>query len=329
MSNHSYRIHGINLSSNAELPGLRVSDSENFDIHLTVYPYSPDNVAQWPLKDSIYIGRYERSNGNLDDFIFYGFESHYVLSWKHTVDFHIAKDGSFIRCYPWKSVDWEQHVRPFVFGRALPFALNLKGVLTLHSSAVHLPSGAISFVADSGTGKSTLASYFSCKGHPFIADDVLAVRKMAHGYYAAFGSSQIRLNEQSLTFLNSQLSIPMVGEPDYDKTRLSLKGGKGADEYLPLQTVYLLNRGKKEDEEFEVEISSVPTREALPLLLANTTNITFYEMPHLREQFALISQLVQQVPVKRLTYGNHLERISEVYEAILADQSVPLQSAAN
>ena len=120
----------------------------------------------------------------------------------------------------------------------------------------------------------------------------------------------------------------MTGEPDYDKTRLTLSGGDGIDEYLPLRTVYLLSRSKEESES-EVEIHSVPAREALPLLLANTTNITFYEMLQLKEQFSLISQLVQQIPVKRLVYGSHFDSISKVYDAILADQSISLQSAVN
>ena len=86
---------------------------------------------------------------------------------------HVSADGRRIvsalpRLAAWR---WQR----LFYAQTLPLAAALQGLDLFHASAVVRRGRAIAFVADSGTGKTSLAAQLVARGSELLTDDVLAL----------------------------------------------------------------------------------------------------------------------------------------------------------
>ena len=185
-----------------------------------------------------------------------------------------------------------------------------------HASAVALPGGAAGFMADPGTGKSTLATAFAKEGYPFLTDDILALKEDSGKYSALPGILNLSLSSQSL----DKLFGPAAGSP-----RISDIGGKQrlavqdlripfSREPIPLNSLFVIDRevGAK-----QVRIKSLPRAEALRCLLDNTNCLPLMPREILQTHMAFAARLTDSVPVYRLVYPSSWEYMPQVISAIL------------
>lgn len=321
MARHRYFAHGVCLESDASFPEFIPYPSGQPEIELSVMPAAESGTAVPPEAVPVMDGYYNRIDGKLERFAMYGLPSEYLLKWDLLCDFVVARDGSRISCHPWSGVPWHD-IRQFLLGRVLPLALNLRQVVTLHAGGVLVPGGAIGLVAGSGTGKSTLIATFASLGFPLVSDDVLAIREDGDGVCVSPGSSYVRLRRESLEFLGPRLPTSREPEPDFDKSRVYLAEGRTPADAVPtpLLAIYFLKRTAETDG--CPEISSMELRDALPLLLGNTTNASLLENPQLVEQFGILSRLVRRVPVRRMVYPSRFDALPGLCEALLSDQGI-------
>ena len=321
----TYFIHGVCLKSNVSFPEFTPFPGGRPRISLCVKQPEPGGLGIISDKVLLLEGDYQGPDGNDRAFHMYGYSSHYVLSWEFLSDFLISRDGTRIECHPWADVPWSD-IRQFLLGRVLPFALNLRGVVTLHGGAVLLPKGAVAFVANSGTGKSTLISTLNSYGFPIVSDGVIAVNDIEGEFHMFAGPPYVRLTQESLDHLMPHLPTSREVEPDYDKFKVSFLRDSQAvgTSPIPLQAVFLLDRSNEPDS--PIHISTLPPMNALPTMFGRTTNIALLERSYLKQQFSFLSRLVGQVPVRRLEYPSWLDSIPDVCAAILdaQDESVVL-----
>lgn len=319
MLNRKYLIHGVCVESNLDFPEFTSVATGCPDIVLL--RESSHLACLSSISDATLLlrGQYPRPLGGIESFTYYGFPDYYLATWHGLCEFQISRDGSRISCRPWAKVPWSD-VRPFLVGRILPLALNLRGTLTLHSGAVLLPNGAIALAAKSGTGKSNMLTALACMGYRLIADDMLAVSERGVNIQVELGTSQVRLTEESLRFLRSSLPPNQKIESDSDKVRVFLREDTIPADPMPLQAVYLLNR--RPEERGDTEIKTLPPKEALLALAKNVSNLILMERPQLSQQFAAISRLVQKVPVKTLSYSSGIETLPAVCQALMEDQGI-------
>ena len=300
MVHHKYLVHGVCLESNVEFSEFTPHPSGAPDITLMREPSPPAGFGALPETAILLKGYHRLPQGGTGSFSYCGFSGHYLVRWDQLCDFQVSRDGSWITCQPWAGVPWSD-IRPFVLGRVLPLALNLRGTLTLHSGAVLLPHGAIALVAESGTGKSTLAANLACSGYTLIADDVLAVTENHGRFYVELGYSYVRLTGESLDVFWSGLPAPATVELDYDKSRVYMRGQVIGTSPMPLQAIYLLKRRPRE-EGGNVRISTLLPQKALPGLIGNINNAILLERHQLGQQFLNLGRLADQVPVKIRTF---------------------------
>jgi hypothetical protein len=69
----------------------------------------------------------------------------------------------------------EQRVGSCISGLLLSMFLRGRGIVTLHGSAVCGPRGALAFLGDRGSGKSTTAAALTARGYSMLCDDVIPV----------------------------------------------------------------------------------------------------------------------------------------------------------
>jgi hypothetical protein len=133
-------------------------------------------------------------------------------------------------------------LRLFLLGAALGVLLHQRGFLILHGSAVAVGEGAAVFLGASGWGKSTTAAALHARGHPVVADDVVAVRDDSGQVLVYPGFPQLKLWPEVAASLGElPESVPAL-HPALEKWGRPARRGFSA-EPLPLRRVYVLADG--------------------------------------------------------------------------------------
>lgn len=314
---HHYSVYGQRISSNLELPHLvpEESGAPGITIH---YRRGESDVGLLTGAATLLTRRPTALGGHL---AVYEDPQGYLLRWEGRYCFHLARDGRYIRCEAAPSAEVTQ-LRAALYGVVLAFDLHLLKVGNLHSSAVALPAGAVGFMADPGTGKSTLAASFARAGHPFLSDDVLAVVASPGEWLAQPGFPSVSLSGNSLRGLFGPLeSLTKIAATE-DKNRLPV-GGRWSEfrsNAVPLCGLCILNRS---DSGAAPRLERLPrVEQAIPGLLANTSCLPILPLAALRQQLAFVTRLTERVPVWRLTYPSGFPHIGKIIEMMVAETSL-------
>lgn len=146
-----------------------------------------------------------------------------------------------------------------LIGVVLPYALHRSGAWCIHASAVATHAGVIVFIAQRGTGKSTLAAACVQQGCALIADDVVVLRQSALGVTVMPTGVPLRLRAETARAVGAS-----AGDADaWGKVRVQAPMANGP---AALAAIYLLAPAAPDDALVRVER---PTRAAAFALLAN------------------------------------------------------------
>jgi hypothetical protein len=206
----------------------------------------------------------------------------------------------------------------YLFGPVLALVLRLRGITTLHASAVSVGKSAIAFVGDQGAGKSTTAAVLAQNGCPVITDDIVAIKgdnclavQPAHPYLCLWPSSAEFL-------YGARDSLPQL-TPNWDKCYLDVikSGQRFQREPLPLGSVYFLaSRSESSRAPF---IEDVSPQRGLIELSANSYGALRIDKQMREREFDLYARIASRVPLRRLTPHADPARLPALTELVLAD----------
>ncbi|MBI5351808.1 MAG: hypothetical protein HZB50_04140 [Chloroflexi bacterium] len=164
-------------------------------------------------------------------------------------DFIISLHGETINKNSWQN-KLSQLDREVILGPALVFALALRGVWSLHASALMYKDKVFAFLGESGQGKSTLAAYLSQNPDwRLVADDILPVIMDVNG-------------------LNILPHFPQL------KLSVNAQPGVGLPERLPLRYICVLAQANADQMPELHELSTAQTVQALLGHIAGTRMFT-------------------------------------------------------
>jgi hypothetical protein len=127
----------------------------------------------------------------------------------------VSADGRLIRSAVPLPPD-QRWFRLFL-AQPLPLAAALQGLQLFHASAVQVDDAVLSFIASSGTGKTSLAAQLVGRGAGFVTDDVLAMEVVEDVVVAHSGPRWLCLDEEELRSMTtderSRLG-PVLGKSD-------------------------------------------------------------------------------------------------------------------
>jgi len=186
-----------------------------------------------------------------------------------------ARDGNVLPS-PLTGLD-----RDILLGPALVLALALRGTWSLHASAATFKDKLIVFLAESGQGKSTLATYLAGAGWQLVADDILPVTGDPSGMQAWPRFPQLKL--------------PPESQP-----------GPHLSEQLPLGKICLLLPAGKDD---TPAVQLIPPGEAVKALLAHTAGARLFEPDLLSRHLEFCARSATQVPAYRLAYPHRRDAL--------------------
>lgn len=205
-----------------------------------------------------------------------------------------------------------------LLGPVFSYWLELKGLPTLHASAVSVDNRSIVFASRHGGGKSGLAAGLVEAGACLLADD-MAVLEETEGRWEVRSSYPLMRMwpDAAQHFLGYYTDLPLV---QWDSEKRSVAVGEGGfgrfqEAPSPLACIYLATRAEGTD---SVEIQPVPRSQAVIELIRHSFSPRLVEAVGLQPaRLDRLARLVRSVPVRRLVYPSGFERLKEVASQIL------------
>jgi hypothetical protein len=210
-------------------------------------------------------------------------------------------DGGFRRLWAqWPSSSSLENTLSYLVGPIMGLLLRVRGAVCLHASAVNIADRAIIFLGSEGAGKSTTAAAFARQGFPALCDDIVALIEREQQFHVLPAYRRINLWPDSVKLLyGSPEALPQI-TPDWEKRCLEL-GEHGETRFeeraLPIGAIYVLgnstpNSGKS--------VEAISQKTAMMTLVTNTYATNFLDAKQRAEEFAVLSRLVDAVPVRQI-----------------------------
>ena len=222
---HSYIAYGLTIHSALPLPELVVASDVGADV-------------------VIQLGKVGRPQAGTDHTgsCFHMTTEQAYLFWEQVGSF-LVRGGKEIIVDPISGVE-ESLIRLPLLGMVLAAVLQQRGLLVLHASAVAFNGDAVAFLGASGWGKSTLAATLYARGHPLVADDLVAVDLGGRENPIVLpGFPQLKLlPEAAAASLGDDAELLPRLASGFDK-RSHRAANEFSDRPLPLRRMYLLGRG--------------------------------------------------------------------------------------
>lgn len=212
-----------------------------------------------------------------------------------------------------------QNTLSYLVGPILGLLLRLRGTVCLHASAVAVDDRAIVFVGPEGAGKSTTAAGFARRGHAVLSDDIVALVDQEQKFHVPPAYPRVNLWPDAVKKLyGSPDALPPI-TADWDKRFLALNQERTSQfehRQLPIGAVYVFDDTAAESAQC---IEMVSQKNALVMLVGNTYATNFLDAKQRGEEFAVLSRLVAEIPVRKVNPRRDLASIDALCELIHKD----------
>jgi hypothetical protein len=199
---------------------------------------------------------------------------------------------------------------------ALPMWLECHGRPVLHGAVIETAEGAAAFVADSGTGKSTLVASLAAAGFAVVADDLVVPIIGPEGIRVLPGSSEVRLHPDAVPELFGAGTV-RVREIHHlvDKHAVSSLTAPSPDG-CTLAAIFVLKRRVIGPPALPV-VHPLEGRQAIGALIRATYAPRFVRAAGLESsRLRVLTRVAAGAPVARLEYDTGLEHLPAVHAAI-------------
>jgi hypothetical protein len=243
--------------------------------------------------------------------------SFYRLLYADGTEFRVDAAGTRVAC-TWPAALTLEDAATYLLGSVCGFVLRLRGVPSLHGSAVAIGDRSVAICGPAGAGKSTTAAAFAARGRAVLADDVVPLLDRADGVFVQPGYPHLRLWPDVLPALGAGDLPPLVpNTPGWDKRFRDLAAeGAFHPAPLPLGAVYLLGGREYAD---APRLEALSPAEGLLQLVGNTYMGWLPDAAARARDLALLGRVAQAVPVVLAIPHADPRRVGELCAAIEAD----------
>lgn len=307
-------IYNLGIATNRTIPGVPPSSIDSIDLRIS-FGSLPAWVYELDARLS-YTSEYTDSSGAPLLHVYRLRDGKYHLfRYADRTEFLVDDAGTEIWCC-WQEPLTIEDTATYLLGPVLGFVLLLRGVISLHASAVVVGSDAIALVGPAGSGKSTTAAAFSSRGFSVLADDVVTLDDEGDRFLVRPSYPCIRLWPGSVKALyGSESHLPLL-TPNWDKRYLAL-----SDQFqrkpLPLSAIYVL--GERSDDAVAPYVQTIDSADALLSLIANTYTNYLMDKQMQARQFRLLRRVIGTLPIRKITPHADARRLQELCDCIYSD----------
>ena len=320
--NYEFTSYGLSLRSDVELPGLRqaseIAASGIISLATAIKPEWANDASRLPSEVIHSLPAAPESCDPAFVVRAYGGGRFFRLSYSDGTEFFVDEGAERV----WGSCSEPlkiEDLTTYLLGPVMGFVLRRRGVTPLHASAVRIGDAAVVIAGPAAAGKSTTAAALALRGAPALCEDIAALEEDERRFHVQPGYPRVCLWPDAVEkLLGSRNALPDL-TPTWDKKYLGLDGERAKFEAhrMPIGTIYLL--GERADEETAPRVEEISGREALLELVSNTYMNLFLTRAQRREEFELLSRLVNHVPCKRLIPHRDAARIGKLCDLIEKD----------
>jgi hypothetical protein len=230
-------------------------------------------------------------------------------------EYHVNAAGTRVAC-TWPAHFTVEDAATYLLGPVCGVVLRLRGIPSLHASAVVLDGAAVALVGAAGTGKSTTAAALTARGHALLADDVLALRVDAGKILAQPAYPHLRLWPDIVpALLGPGAQLPPI-TPNWDKRGLRLEDAFHPHP-LPLGAVYVLCG--REAGSRAPRLEPMSGMDAALTLVSNGYVGWFPDRAGQARELEVLGRVARTVPVAWATPSADPARLRELCAMIEAD----------
>jgi hypothetical protein len=310
-------IYGLGIVTNRIIPGVPASTIASEDLRISF-----GSLPAWlhaAQGEACYVADYNRDCGEPALRVFRVLDGkYYRFHYADQTQFVIDRSGSEVWA-EWSSPLTLEDTATYLLGPVMGFVMLLRGIVCLHASAIAIGKEAIALVGPAGSGKSTTAAAFAERGYSVLAEDVVTLDDRGDRFLVRPGYPCIRLWPPAVKALyGSETHLPKL-TPNWDKCYLDLSA-QFQGEALPLAAIYQL--GERHHDSAAPFIETLDRSEALMALVANTYATKLMDKLMRAREFELLTRVVGNVSVRRVTPHADPARITELCNLIVDDFSL-------
>ncbi len=317
----AYSVYGLRLHSDLPMPGL-AAPPEALPADVEVWLDSSPPWRRELLEGSEeiwYTSPYQDESGQpvLQIWKLSGGDFFRLRYDDHT-EFLLDRAGSRIQA-TWLATATLEDTMTYLLGPVLGFVLRLRGVTSLHASAVAMGDQAVALLGPAGAGKSTTAAAFAKLGHSVLSDDVVPLREAKDSFLVLSAYPRLCLWPDSVRRLcGSPGALPLL-TPNWDKRYLALddNGYRFHPEPLPLAAIYVL--GGRVSQPTEPTVEAVSGHSGLMALVSNTYMGYLPERAWRTRDFGLLARVAAKVPMRQVHARERAANLTELCEVIRDD----------
>jgi hypothetical protein len=231
-------------------------------------------------------------------------------------EYHVDAGGTRVAC-TWPAHFTVEDAATYLLGPVFGLVLRLRGIPSLHASAVAVDGAAVALVGAAGVGKSSTAAGLCVRGHALVADDVLALRTTEDGGIAAQPAyPHLRLWPDIVPALfGPGAELPPL-TPNWDKRGLRLDEAFHPHP-LPLGAVYVLCG--REAGPHAPRLEPMNAMEAALALVSNGYVGWFPDRAAQARELEVLGRVARTVPVAWAVPSADPARLGEMCAMIEAD----------
>ena len=309
-------IYGLGVVANKIVPGVPASPTASDDVHITFgqLPSWLNEVSTTELET--YVADYKDECGNPMLRVFRAAEGkYYRFCYADRTEFLVDHAGAEIWAR-WPEPLTLEDAATYLLGPIMGFVMLLRGLVCLHASAIAIGDEAVALVGPAGSGKSTTAAAFAERGYSILAEDVVTLDDRMDHFLIRPAYPCIRLWPASVKALyGTETHLPKL-TPNWDKCYLDLSE-RFQRQPLPLAAIYLLS--ERRDDRAAPFVEPLDKSKALMSLVANTYATKLMDKQMRAREFELLTRVLNNVPVRRVTPHSDIAHIPELCTRILSD----------
>jgi hypothetical protein len=310
-----YSLYGLTIESNLALPALSPATNQVPDVNVTLgrtLPEFPKHDTPWFISSARdefgvpILRTWKAPDG-----------SHYYFSYCDGTDFVVDASGSRVEG-SWNNDYSLENTCYYLYGQIAAFVLRLRGVASVHGSSVLIGEHVLTISGDSGAGKSTTAAAFAKRGYAILSEDVTALVEVDQRPFVHLGYPRINLWPDSAdSVYGANHDLPRV-VPTWEKLFVDLgDNGRFPQQIAPLGAVYILEARSSAANAPMIE--QLSPSESLIALLTNTHGRYLVDSEMRQREFAIATEVVKQVPVRRVLPHVDIRRLDQMIDLMLED----------